>query len=771
MSGSEDGTPDWRAPALAAAAWAGMWAGTAGTPWLAAGGAVVAAAAAGFGWWRSRWLLVAVALALGTALGIGSARVWTAGQGPLRGWAESRAVVVADLRLGGGRVSAGGRGGPVWTATATLLDVDGRGQRWASGASVRVAASGELLPAWAAVATGATVRAVVRLGPARVDEPVVAWAQARASPQLLAPAGAMDAAVTAVRTGLRESVAGLPPAPRALVPALVVGDTDGMPEGLTEQFRVTGLTHLTAVSGANLTLLLVALLWVSARLGLLGWWRRWVAVAGVVAFVLLCRAEPSVLRAAAMGLVGLAALGWSGPRQGLRYLAWAVVGLLLADPWLCRSPGFVLSVCASAGIVVWARRWALVLGGWLPAWLAEAITVPVAAQLATQPIVTAISGQVSLVGVLANLLAAPLVGPGTVLGFLAAALGIVSPALAAVAGWAAGGFAQAICWVAEAGAALPGAAVSWPASPPAVALLAVACVLALAGLPLVWARPWLVACLALALVVVLLRPLPVPGWPPTAWQVVSCDVGQGDATVVNAGGGRAVVVDAGPEPRAADRCLDQLGVTEVTWLVLTHLHADHVGGVAGVASGRRVANVLVSGIEAPEAGWRTLLDAVGSVPRTRARPGLVLAAGGVQVAVLAMLPVLADGETGEDSTGFNDASLVMRVTSGPLRLLLAGDVEQSGQEHALAFVTDLRADVLLVPHHGSGDHSAEFLRASGARVALFSVGAGNDYGHPAARTVQTVAATGAQVYRTDLHGSVAVALEDATLVVTTQRQG
>ncbi len=100
------------------------------------------------------------------------------------------------------------------------------------------------------------------------------------------------------------------------MPALVVGDTEGMSESLQAQFRTTGLTHLTAVSGANLTLLLAAILWAAARAGVVGWWRRGVALAGVVAFVLLCRAEPSVLRAAAMGLVGLAALGWGGTQAG-----------------------------------------------------------------------------------------------------------------------------------------------------------------------------------------------------------------------------------------------------------------------------------------------------------------------------------------------------------------------------------------------------------------------------------------------------------------------
>ncbi|HSK33093.1 MAG TPA: ComEC/Rec2 family competence protein [Propionicimonas sp.] len=778
MSGSEgaDGRPvteglDWRAPVLAGATWAGMWAGTAGVPLLTGGAAALAFLIGALGWWRRRWLVVGTGLVLLLAVAIGGARGWAKAAGPVGEWAGQGAVVSIEARVGGGHLRNSGRGGPLWVVDAELVRAEGRGVAWTSRATVRLTAAGDLARAWAAVPAGAAVAAVVRLGPAEAQEPVSAWARARASPTLVAPPGPVDAAVTRVRAGLRDAVDGLPPEPAALVPALVVGDTDGMSEAVQAQFRTTGLTHLTAVSGANLTLLLAAILWAAARAGVVGWWRRGVAVAGVVAFVLLCRAEPSVLRAAAMGMVGLAALGWGGTRQGLRLLSWAVIGLLFVDPWLGRSAGFVLSVCASGGIIVWAARWARVLGAWLPGWLAEAVTVPVAAQVATQPIVTAISGQVSLVGLLANLVAAPLVGPGTVLGFLAAGLSVVSPPLARVVGWLAGGFAQALCWIAAVGSALPGASVSWPAGPVALGVLAVTCVALLAGLPLLWRRPWLVVVLALAMVGVLFRPVTAPGWPPAAWQVVSCDVGQGDATVIAVGSGQAIVVDAGPEPPAVDRCLDQLGITDVPWLILTHLHADHIGGLAGVLSGRRIANLLVSGVTEPASGWRAVLALTAGIPRTVASPGMVVGAGAVQVAVLAIRPFTSGGLAGEDSTDANDSSQVLRVTSGDLRILLAGDLEEAGQGNAVATVTDLTAHVMLVPHHGSAHQAPAFLAATHAGVALFSVGADNDYGHPAARTVATVAGTGAQVYRTDRNGSIAVARMGDRLHVTTERGG
>jgi ComEC/Rec2-related protein len=194
---------------------------------------------------------------------------------------------------------------------------------------------------------------------------------------------------------------------------------------VSQDFVSTGLTHLTAVSGANLTLLLAFLLTMARWAGVRGWWLRVVGLAGVIIFIALCRTEPSVLRAAAMGLVALAALGSGSRTAGVRNLAVATMILLLVDPFLSRSIGFALSVLACAGIVWWSRRWTMIINQWLPHIIAESIAVPLAAQLATTPLVAAISGRVSISGLAANALAGPFVGPATVLGFAAAGVSLL----------------------------------------------------------------------------------------------------------------------------------------------------------------------------------------------------------------------------------------------------------------------------------------------------------------------------------------------------------
>jgi competence protein ComEC len=578
--------------------------------------------------------------------------------------------------------------------------------------------------------------------------------------------------VERVRAGLREAVRHRAEEPRALVPALVLGDTAAITPTLAEDFQICGLTHLTAVSGANLTILLSFLLIAARWAGLRGWWLRLVGLVGVFAFVALCRSEPSVLRAAAMGLVVLAALGLGGRRSGLRQLALAVVLLVLLDPYLSRSLGFALSVLASAGIIVWSRSWTQTLSRWLPQAMAESLAVPLAAQLSTLPLIAAISGRVSVVGLLANAVAGPLVGPATVLGFVAAGLSLASASLAAIAGFGAAWSAQGIIWVAHLGAALPGASWQWPASTVALGLLVGLTVVAgmLTGYAL--ARP----VVALALTAVMIGCLAViptqPGWPPTGWVLVACDVGQGDGLVLGLGGRRAVVVDSGPDPALMRRCLDQLEVSDVPLLILTHFHADHVDGLPGVLAHRHVAEIWISPLPSPayEAASVERLAAEQGIPVRTPSVGSYGSVGAASLVVIGPSAARPPAEDSESATQ-NDSSLVIMVSIRGLRLLLTGDVEPPGQEAILADGADLRADVFKVPHHGSARQLPAFFGATHARLAIASAGQHNDYGHPAPRTVALARSLRMTLLRTDTEGSVAVVERDGELSAVTQRPG
>lgn len=757
--------PDLRLLPIAAAAWAAAWTGTTGwrpptIGWVLAvvllAGVVTAATR-----FRAWWLLATTLTVAGTVAAAGL-HTLALERSAVHRLADSDAVVSARLTITGDPSVRPGDGirPPYLTVTGTVLEVSGHGEAWHDRSPVLITAGGRWVGAWQQLPAGARVEAVLRLQAADPGSDLAAVARAAAPPRIVQRPSAPARLVERVRAGLRAAVAPGSPEQRALVPSLVLGDTAGITPRIKADFLATGLTHLTAVSGANLAILLAFLVVLARWFGVRGWWLRLIGLAAVVVFVALCRAEPSVLRAAAMGLVALTGTGLSGRGNGIRSLCLAMTMLLVADPWLARSLGFVLSVLATGGIIWWARRWAEAMHRWTPMIIAESIMVPLAAHLATLPVAAAISGQVSMVGILTNAVAGPFVGPATVLGFAAAGLSLLASAPAALAGRLACWSAQPILWTAHVGAGLPGASWTWPLTPVALGLLAGACLALAWSMPVVARRPWATGLLMLAMIIGVLRAPVQPGWPPRNWLLVACDIGQGDGLAVRTGDRQAIIIDTGPDPLPMRRCLDQLGIQRVPLLIMTHFHADHVGGLAGALSGRRVERIWVSPYPSPRYEERTVeATAAGlHIPVSTPGPGVRARIGAATLLVIGPVdrgPVPAITADGQSSTE-NDLSLVIMITVGAVRMLLAGDVEPEEQHRILQTRVDLRADVLKVPHHGSSRQDAGFIAATGARVAIASAGRHNSYGHPAPRTMQLLRDDGMTAVCTCTSGSIAV---------------
>ncbi|MEV6752137.1 ComEC/Rec2 family competence protein [Streptomyces sp. NPDC051214] len=595
------------------------------------------------------------------------------------------------------------------------------------------------------------------------------------------PSGAQRVAGR-LRGGLREATEGLSPDARALLPGLVVGDTSRVPPELEEAFRATDLTHLLAVSGANLTIVLALLIGppglaqraerrgIAPRLGIP--LRATALLGGVLTlgFVIVCRPDPSVLRAAVCGLIALLAIGTGRRRSLIPALAAAVLLLVLYDPWLARSPGFLLSVLATGALLTLAPRWSAALRRRrVPPRCAEALAAAAAAQAVCAPVVVVMAARVSLVAVPCNLLAEVAVAPATVLGFATLAVAPfampVAKALAWCASWPTGWIAD----IARTGAALPGSGVDWPGGWRGGLLLALATVgVVMVGRRLV-RHPWLSAACALLLLLAVVQPAPltrvIAGWPPPGWRFAMCDVGQGDATVLAAGDGAGVVVDAGPDPVLVDRCLRSLGVTRVPLVVLTHFHADHVAGLPGVLRGRSVGAIQTTGYQEPpeQARFVRAQAAAHRVPVSHAVAGERRHAGAGALDWQVLWPTAGGPGAGPGAgpvpEGANDASVTLLVRAMGVSLLLLGDLEPPAQR-ALTRTPAVAAlppvDVLKVAHHGSAYQDPELLRRAAPRLALISCGRDNSYGHPAPRTVAALRAGGAEVLRTDTSGSIAV---------------
>lgn len=267
----------------------------------------------------------------------------------------------------------------------------------------------------------------------------------------------------------------LPPAEAAMLPALVLGDTSAVPAETAAEFRESGLSHLTAVSGANVTIVCGAVLMSALLIGP----RAAVGLAALtlVAFVVVVQPSPSVLRAAVMGAITLLAVLSHRRRQALPALAATVTALMIGAPRLAVDVGFALSASATAALVllapVWSRR--LTGRGW-PKPLADAVSVALAAQLVTAPLVAGVSGSLSLIAVAANLAVAPVIPPITVIGTAAAALCALWPAGAELLIRFTGPEVWWLLGVARWAAGMPAASVPVPSGVAGVVAVAVAVV-------------------------------------------------------------------------------------------------------------------------------------------------------------------------------------------------------------------------------------------------------------------------------------------------------
>ncbi len=696
--------------------------------------------------------------------------------GPLAELAAEHAVVRAEGVVTSEPVVRGRGDTQTVLLRLTVTEVEGRGQRSRVHTPVLVVGDER----WAAVRWRERVGVQGRLGAAEPGEPVVAVLRPMAAPVPVSPPGLVARGAEHLRAGLRSAAAPLPADARGLLPALVIGDTSRTPDDLTEAMLATGMTHLSAVSGSNVAIVLAAALGAAALLGLRRRWRPVAALVVLGGFVVLARPEPSVIRAAAMGAIGLVGLSRSRRAAGLPVLAAAVVCLLVVDPWLSRTYGFALSTLATLGLLLFVRSWGDAIGRRLPrrirSW-GPALAIPVAAQAMCAPVVVLLQGSVSTVGVLANLLAAPLVAPATVAGVAAALTASAWQPLGTALCWAGALPTLGIARVARGFAQVPGGTLPWPDGAFGAVLLAVLTAVVLVVGP--WAihhikvRPLAAAALGLVVCAAAVPTTPMT-WPPPGWRLVACDVGQGDALVLATTPGRAVLVDAGPEPALVDRCLRRLDVRALDAVVLTHLHADHVEGLPGALSGREVREILASPVRDPPYQWQRVRAwaAERDVPVHDVYAGDRLRWPGVAADVWWPARRISAGSVP------NNASVVLSVRSGEVDALLMGDVER---ESAHAVLLALRRDpemaraaagldVVKTPHHGSSNLDTELMEAVRAPVAVISVGKDNDYGHPAPKHLEVLRRNGSAVYRTDQRGDVAVVSRAGGVVaVTTSR--
>ncbi len=575
--------------------------------------------------------------------------------------------------------------------------------------------------------------------------------------QVRAGPGFLDALTHAMRSGLQSALVHVPEAPGALVAGLAIGHDEALPPETAQAMKAAGLSHLTAVSGGNVAVVLGLVLGLAglARLSLR--WRVLLGLSALVGFVVLVGPQPSVLRSAVMGGVIVVSLLTGGRRSGPSVLAVAVVVLVVVSPDIAVTWGFTLSVLATAGLILLSPTMEDLLERWQvtrqwPHRLRQGIALTCAAQAATLPALAAMGAFAGWASLPANLLAEPVVAPITVLGLLAA---VVAPWWAGAATglvWIAAIPARWLVWIAHTSLQLPFASVGWPTGIAGV-MLCVAIVLFIVVARTAhrrWQprRRWwfAITCVAVAGLIVALGGR--RDWPPPDWFLIMCDVGQGDAIILRAAEHEGVLVDAGPDPSRVDRCLHDAGITRLPAIVLTHFHADHVNGLPGALHDRSIGTVLVTPVRDPT------MNAHDVDSWTRGIPVSTVTAGDMRIVGDVSWRAVWPAEVPRTGSVPNNASIVLDAVVAGERVLLTGDVEHEVQSDVLPYLHPF--DVVKVPHHGSGNAVAELARKAPAPIALISVGADNPYGHPAQKTVDSWTQAGTMVLRTDLSGDIAV---------------
>jgi competence protein ComEC len=387
-------------------------------------------------------------------------------EGPLAEAIASGKSVVAVVEVAGAprALTAPGQAGPPerWSVPVWTRDVSTGGVLLRTRAQLLVMGGG----AWGTAVPGQLLRATGKLRPPDPGKEEAGILTASSDPGRATGAPILQESAKELREEFVAAASFLAPDPRGLLPGMVTGDTSALDEGLNTAMEGVGMTHLTAVSGANCSLVLGALLLACRSLRLPRLPAAALAGAGLCLFVVLVGPDASVLRAALMGAIGVVSLAGGRSGRGLSFLCLAVIGLLLMDPGLGSSFGFLLSVLATLGIIVLGRRIIDWTSGFVPRWVAAAVAVPLSAQLLCGPVIVLLQPQFSTYSLLANVVASPLVTPVTLLGTAAVPLLVLAPwpatALIAVAGT----FSAGVAATARFAFQLPGASLPWPEGVP-----------------------------------------------------------------------------------------------------------------------------------------------------------------------------------------------------------------------------------------------------------------------------------------------------------------
>lgn len=563
-----------------------------------------------------------------------------------------------------------------------------------------------------------------------------------------------------------------------ILKGLIFGTQGEIPLDVQQAFNETGLVHILSVSGYHVGLVVALVLALMRLVKVPVQYTAWIAIPVLIFYAFMTGLGPAVLRSTLMAILLLLAHHLGRPQDWPTTLAAAAGFILILNPLSLYDIGFQLSFVATWGLLYLIPPINALLPK-LPPSISLLITVPLAAQTATLPLVMLYFNLVSPVSVLANLLTSHLVVLVMLFGGLALMGGVFYLPLAAFINSSTGLLTNLFLWLVKFCSALPGAA-TYIATPPLWAIILYYLIL-VTTCELSKREDWQGKAKQLilnispihhkftyGLVVFLLITAVWLGWPvQDKLQVHFIDVGQGDSALIRTPNQRTVLVDAGgwQEELVSGRgvgdyvivpYLHRLGINKLDVLILTHPHADHVGGVRAILRTMPVKLIIISpyGLakgDRCDEGYDKLLQEIQQqeIPLRTAQAG-----DSLKVDPVMDLTFLAPQKKYQGTrSDANNNSLVFKLTYQNRTVLFTGDIEAEAEKELMKN-NNAASEVLKVPHHGSGYFQQDFFAQIKPKLAIISVGANNRFGHPAPGTLEALTQQHSQIFRTDRQGAI-----------------
>jgi competence protein ComEC len=591
-----------------------------------------------------------------------------------------------------------------------------------------------------------------------------------------------------------------PPESRGIIKALVIGERGDIPPEINEKFIITGVNHILSISGLHVALV-AAFFFALTRFLLklfpslllrydLQKTAALAAIFPVIFYTFIAGLGVAAVRSAVMVLSFLLVLLLDREKDLYDALLLAAFGILIVSPGALFDISFQLSFLAVAALAyfippfkeylsaakIWPENKLETPSFWkrkLLAYIGASLLTSLAATLGTGPLVAYYFNRLSLVGFITNLFLVPLMGfLNTLLSLLAAFMVFVAPPLAKILTVVNVFIMDISVAVVDFISRLPWASVR-VTTPTVLEILLMYGMLIFAANLKRWKKAfWGLVCLGTALGIVQLHEIYSVRYGKEL-NVTFLDVGQGDAAVVRFPGGKTMVIDGGGSPdgsfdpgeRIVAPYLWRNKIKKIDTLVNTHPHPDHLQGLLFLLDNFAVEKVLSNGDQTGDSPWlEKLLDSSGERLQVVGWGERAREVSGVKIE---FLHPLRDPEKQVYSNP-NDASLVIRLTYGEIRLLFCGDVEAAAEEEILRRGAEITSTIMKVPHHGSKTSSTPgFLEKVCPKYAVFTVRGGKGVPLPNRAVLERYEKMGVKILRSDHDGAITFTTDGKDLKVQT----